>query len=233
MSEKIEKKIEFCNTFRELCISKNFVSLNYSASDKNDKLFLPYKRKNLLNLTDFYERLMKIVSIKGTVLPRNCRYIDSSDSGFKILVIEDPPAVRNIYVDMDFENSKERFKITGKDKVISVKNLIGDKRPYRLNLSFPYVVYMIMFNSENRFSKMKIFQGNWRLPIVIGLFFALAHFWTPFHIPGTRIPLQVIGTFPAGFLAAWYFLRFRNILPLTLSHVIFYVLLHNWVQVYM
>lgn len=83
------------------------------------------------------------------------------------------------------------------------------------------------------FSKMKIFQGNWRLPIVVGLFFALAHFWTPFHIPGTRIPLQVIGTFPAGFLAAWYFLRFRNILPLTLSHIIFYVLLHNWVQVYL
>jgi len=83
------------------------------------------------------------------------------------------------------------------------------------------------------FSKMKIFHGNWRLPIVIGLFFALAHFWTPFHIPGTRIPLQVIGTFPAGFLAAWYFLRFRNILPLTLSHVMIYVLLHNWVEVYL
>lgn len=81
------------------------------------------------------------------------------------------------------------------------------------------------------FSKMKIFHGNWRLPMVIGLFFALAHFWTPFHIPGTRIPLQVIGTFPAGFLAAWYFLRFRNILPLTLSHVIIYVLLNNWVEI--
>ena len=157
MSEKIEKEIEFCNTFRELCISKNFVSLNYSASDKNNKLFLHYKRKNLLSLTDFCERLLKMFSVKGTILPRNCRYIDSTDFGFKILVIEDPPVVRNIYVDMDFENSKERFKITGKDKVISVKNLIGDKRPYRMNLSFPYVVYMIMFNSENRFSKMKIF----------------------------------------------------------------------------
>jgi membrane protease YdiL (CAAX protease family) len=80
-------------------------------------------------------------------------------------------------------------------------------------------------------SKISFFRGNWRLPLAVGFLFAIAHFWTPFHIPGTRIPLQLIGTFPMGFIAAWYFLKFRNILPLTLSHAILYVLLHHWVEV--
>lgn len=157
MSEKKEKEIEFTDSFRELIISKRFVSSNQTACDEKEKIFLPYKRKNLLNLNDFFERLMKMVSIKGTILPRNCRYVDSRDNGYKILVIEDPPAVRNILVDMDFENTKERFKITGKDQIVEVKDLIGEKRPYRMNLSFPYVVYMLMFNHENRFSRMKVF----------------------------------------------------------------------------
>jgi len=157
MSEKKESEVEFVGSSRELYITRNHVSLTQTAYDKENKLFLPYKRKNLLNLTDFYERLMKMVSIKKSILPRNCRYIDSIDFGYKILVIEDPPAVRNVSVAMEFENTRERFKITGKDKVIDVKDLIGNNKPYRMNLSFPYVVYMIMFNNENRFCNMKVF----------------------------------------------------------------------------
>lgn len=83
------------------------------------------------------------------------------------------------------------------------------------------------------FSKIKMFCGKWRLPLVVGLFFALAHFWTPCHIPGTRIPLQLVGMFPVGFVVSWYFLKFRTILPLTVSHAVLYVLLHRWVEVHL
>lgn len=79
-------------------------------------------------------------------------------------------------------------------------------------------------------SKMHIFRGNWRLPLVIGLLFSMAHFWTPFRIPGTIIPIQVVLTFPIGSVVAWYFLKFRTILPLTIAHAMLYVLLHNWVE---
>ncbi len=82
-------------------------------------------------------------------------------------------------------------------------------------------------------SKIRVFHGQWRLPLVVGVLFALAHFWTPHHIPGTGIPLQLIGTFPLGFLAAWYFLTFRTILPLTVAHAVLYVLLHHWVLMHL
>ncbi len=73
-------------------------------------------------------------------------------------------------------------------------------------------------------------RGPWRLPLAVGLAFSLAHFWTPARIPGTIVPVQMLITFPAGFVAAFYFLTFRNILPLTASHAVLYPLLHNWIE---
>ena len=82
-------------------------------------------------------------------------------------------------------------------------------------------------------AKLRPFRGTWRIPLAVGLVFSLAHFWTPARIPGTVIPIQMVLVFPAGFAAAWYFLKFRSILPLTAIHAIAYVLLHNWVEMHL
>ncbi len=82
-------------------------------------------------------------------------------------------------------------------------------------------------------SKLKPFRGAWRLPLAVGIVFSLAHFWTPAHIPGTIVPLQMVLVLPAGFVCAFYFLKFRSILPLTAIHAIAYVLLHNWVEIHL
>jgi hypothetical protein len=82
-------------------------------------------------------------------------------------------------------------------------------------------------------AKLRLFRGTWRLPLAVGLVFSLAHFWTPAHFPGTIIPIQMVVVFPAGFIVALYFLKFRNILPLTAVHAISYVLLHNWVELHL
>lgn len=79
-------------------------------------------------------------------------------------------------------------------------------------------------------AKFRLFRGSWRLPLIAASLFGLAHFWVPFHFPGTGLPIQIIGTFPLGFAAAFYFLRFRTILPLTVIHAIAYVLFHNWLE---
>lgn len=155
MSQK--KQVDLSGTCRDLVISKNYISSMTAITDENYNVFVPYKRTNLLTLNDFYERLMNTVSVKGTVIPRNCRYIDTVDTGYKILVIEDPPTIRSVLVDMDFSSATERFKITGKDKIKSVKDLIGEKRPHRMRLSFPFVIYLILFSPSNRFHRMKIF----------------------------------------------------------------------------
>lgn len=82
-------------------------------------------------------------------------------------------------------------------------------------------------------STLRPLRGLWRLPLAVGLLFSLAHFWTPAHIPGTIIPIQTLLTFPAGFFAAFYFLKFRSILPLTAIHAISYPLLYNWIEAHL
>lgn len=77
---------------------------------------------------------------------------------------------------------------------------------------------------------LPVLSGTWRLPLTVGICFGLAHFWSPDHFPGTFIPIQVVATAPMGFFATWYFLRFRNILPLTIFHAISYVLFSRWVE---
>lgn len=77
---------------------------------------------------------------------------------------------------------------------------------------------------------LPVLRGTWRLPLAVGMCFGVAHFWTPVHLPGSVFPLQVVATAPMGFFAAWYFLRYRNILPLTLFHAIAYVLYSQWVE---
>jgi hypothetical protein len=73
-------------------------------------------------------------------------------------------------------------------------------------------------------------RGMWRLPLVVGLCFGIAHLWSPVRFPGLIIPPVAVATTPMGFFAAWYFLRFRNILPLTAFHAIAFVLYSRWVE---
>jgi membrane protease YdiL (CAAX protease family) len=82
-------------------------------------------------------------------------------------------------------------------------------------------------------AKIPAFKGTWRLPLTVGLVFSLAHWWTPAHIPGTFIPVQMVTTLPAGFILTLYFLKFRNILPLTIIHAITFVVGVNWVETHL
>jgi len=82
-------------------------------------------------------------------------------------------------------------------------------------------------------SKLKVFRGHWRLPLLVGVLFGLAHFWTPVHLPNSSFPISVLATIPMGFFAAYYFLRFRTVIPLTIWHVVLYVFMVNWVQRYL
>lgn len=76
-------------------------------------------------------------------------------------------------------------------------------------------------------AKLTLFRGALRLPFAVGLAFCLARF----VLPGKSlsvVPQELVTLFPAGFLAACYFLKFRNILPLTALHAILYILLSSW-----
>ena len=98
--------------------------------------------------------------------------------------------------------------------------------------AFPQQFYLCSVGLVS-LATLGVFRGWWRLPLFVGLVFAAAHFWTPHRIPGTIVPVQVVLTFPMGFLVAWYFLRFRTIVPLVVCHAVLYVLLNEWVEAHL
>ena len=76
-------------------------------------------------------------------------------------------------------------------------------------------------------AKLRLFRNTRVLALAVGLAFCLAHFVLPGKGLST-ILLELATLFPAGFLAASYFLKFRNILPLIALHVILFVFLSSW-----
>ena len=87
----------------------------------------------------------------------------------------------------------------------------------------------ILWRAQRQPEKLPYLRGQWRLPLLLGVLFCLAHL----PMPGQclwEIPLQVLATFPLGFVAAYYFLRFRTILPLVALHAIGFVLPVNGIE---
>jgi len=76
-------------------------------------------------------------------------------------------------------------------------------------------------------AKLRPFRNPWLLALAVGLAFCLVHFLPPLKSWST-ILLELATLFPAGFVAAAYFLKFRNMLPLTALHAILYVFLSSW-----
>jgi membrane protease YdiL (CAAX protease family) len=103
----------------------------------------------------------------------------------------------------------------------------GDMFPFRVEHFMPQASYFTWYHLPHIVVQIRA------LPLAVGCIFAMAHFWTPHLIPGTAIPVQVPGTFPMGFLAAWYFLRYRTMLPLTACHAVLYILLNKWVEAHL
>lgn len=76
-------------------------------------------------------------------------------------------------------------------------------------------------------AKLRLFRDTRVLALLVGLAFCLAHFLQPGKSLSTML-LELATLFPAGVVAASYFLKFRNILPLTALHAILYIFLSSW-----
>jgi hypothetical protein len=80
--------------------------------------------------------------------------------------------------------------------------------------------------------KFSLLRGHWRLPLLLGALFCLGHCFMPIPLLW-GLPVPVLVTFPLGFFATWYFLRFRTIIPLVAIHAIGFILLVNWIDKYL
>ena len=117
----------------------------------------PLSRKSVVPIKTFVRNLMYSPQSKDFVIPKNCRYMEKIGR-HTLFVVEDSPAIRSVLLDMNFEADIEGLRLTGKLEEYGYQNFLNDhKYPYRLSLSFPYIIYFIVLDENNQFYNMKLF----------------------------------------------------------------------------
>lgn len=119
----------------------------------------PIVRNRSVRTSDFFNKLQGILSTNKEILPAGCKFFSRVGTTNKILVIEETPKIRTIKVDMGMESVVEKLRKTGKLKEYGYENYLDEhpSSPYSFNLSFPYVVFIILLNERNEMCFMKPF----------------------------------------------------------------------------
>jgi hypothetical protein len=126
-----------------ILINQNEVRLVKPLTENSDTFNVLSEVKHI-KTKDFYDRLYASNNIQSDILPRNCRFYKQIEN-YTYLIIEEPPAIRNICVDLQFDTVIENLRRTGRLKEYGYSDFLKNKPPYYFNLSFPYVVFFLAF----------------------------------------------------------------------------------------
>jgi len=126
--------------------------------DSNNKnISQPYLVEAIMKTSDFVKKFKQLTSTENRfIIPNNCKYLDFSPSGQKVLIIEEEPQIRTVSFDFDPFTNIEVLKQNGKFDLYGLENF-EIERPFRLTLSFPYIIYFIVLSKDNFFQDMYLF----------------------------------------------------------------------------
>ncbi|MGD2071998.1 MAG: hypothetical protein PVG65_00705 [Candidatus Thorarchaeota archaeon] len=82
------------------------------------------------------------------VIPRNCRLIKKLSSRHTVYVIEQDPEIRTIIASVNLSGALSKLKTQGKLIEFGYKNLPARKRKQKYTLAFPFIEYIMVFNTE-------------------------------------------------------------------------------------
>jgi hypothetical protein len=142
---------------------------DYNPEEKNnlDKEEIIRKGK-IYNTGEFLDLLSQKEYDKPEILPLNCRYNNVISPGLRVVIIEEYPKIRTAMFDMPMERMIERLNISGKLEEYGFEDYIEkNQRPYKLRLSFPFVVYLFKIDNNNLIREVSVF---FRLSPITSLF---------------------------------------------------------------
>lgn len=131
------------------------VVLNNGGDDES-KHSEPIVVNSMIKTEDLFNTLQNNLGFQSEILPRNCRFIRVFPNGSKVLVMEDEPKVRTISFNLSPEASLETLKRNGKYEIYGLENFKRDM-PYKLTLSFPYIIYVVELTRLNDYNNLHVF----------------------------------------------------------------------------
>jgi hypothetical protein len=100
-----------------------------------------------------------IDSNENELMPRNCRFSKTQFDGSKTFVIEEMPMVRSVKIGLELDSEIAYLTNLGLLSEYGYDNFLKDNPfpPYRMQLSFPYIIYIVTLSKDNMFKKLQIF----------------------------------------------------------------------------
>lgn len=150
--------------YSEIRINGGFASVFKSEYNSNRKgKSIPRIRQTSVPFDLFLTKMSKTLtgygdSREASIVPENCRYHEVI-KGFHIVAAEEPPMIRTIIINNSYLEMMQN-KYGGPDvkekneKVLSALKMVRSRFSDKLSgapitLSFPYVVFMLLFNCRN------------------------------------------------------------------------------------
>jgi len=127
------------------------IAENVELDREDDVEHKPIIRNRTIKTSDFLTNLKNTFTNQTEILPAGCKYFQTLSNGYKILIVEEQPRIRTIKVNIGLEAVIEKLKMTGKLKEYGYENYLIETNsyPYSFQLSFPYVVFIILLNKSN------------------------------------------------------------------------------------
>lgn len=91
--------------------------------------------------------------------PKNCRLFNKTSQGYKTFIFEEAPSLRTVSIEMDLEHEKEFLQSRNLYDEYGCKEYFEEhkKRPYRMQLAFPYMIFIINFDNYDCFKGLKVY----------------------------------------------------------------------------
>lgn len=148
---------------KELRINRGFANYYKSSlpeqEDPETAEADPIINKKVLKTSELLKRVNRSFGPKdqNTVLPRNCRYIKKLSNINTMYIIEQDPELRTVIASFDVSGPLTKLKIQGKLHEFGYENWKHGRRKNKFLLAFPFVEYIMIFNSDSRLNTMMIF----------------------------------------------------------------------------
>lgn len=150
----------------EIRLNKDYTTKaisTYAGISDTDEESIPIINKRIIRTKEFIEKINQINPNKNIqyhvdhLFPPNCRYFEQQSDGF-LVVIEEPPAFRTIMVDKDMFYEIQELKKYGKLEEYGYQNWYdSNKKPYKLTLALPYVIFFLTFTKHLNVMAGRIF----------------------------------------------------------------------------
>jgi len=136
---------------QRIIIEPNKSTFQYKTSNMRE-----FTNKKEINSSLFLRRMLSFGAVTKELIPRNVRYMSNLLNHQTLYILEYPPQMRTINLDINLTFRRRQFKLFYKNDKDALK-YINNKSGHRFNLLFPYVIFSVKVQHDQLGVYLQVF----------------------------------------------------------------------------